>query len=59
MPTPNRSFIDTNVLLYAVDRSDPKRRQEARSLLKELVKSGLGVLSAQVAQEFYVIATKN
>lgn len=58
MPTPARTFIDSNILLYAVDRADPKRRQKARSILKELIKTGKGVVSTQVAQEFYVISTK-
>jgi predicted nucleic acid-binding protein len=58
MPTDVRTFIDSNILLYAIDRRDRVRRQKARSILRELIKSGLGVVSTQVAQEFYVIATK-
>lgn len=58
MPTAVKQFIDSNVLLYAVDRADPARRQKARAVIKSLVKSGLGVVSTQVAQEFFVIATK-
>ena len=57
MPT-GKSFIDSNILLYAVDRADPQRRQKARTLVRELIKSGMGVTSTQVAQEFFVIATK-
>jgi len=58
MLTQNRVFIDSNIFIYAVDKADPKRRQKARSLIKEIVKSGNGVVSTQVAQEFFVIATK-
>ena len=58
MRTNVRTFIDSNILLYAIDRRDRIRRQKARSILRELIKSGLGVVSTQVAQEFYVIATK-
>jgi len=58
MLTDVRTFIDSNILLYAIDRHDRVRRLKARSILKELIKSGLGVVSTQVAQEFYVIATK-
>jgi predicted nucleic acid-binding protein len=58
MHTDVRTFIDSNILLYAIDRRDRVRRQKARSIIKELIKSGLGVVSTQVAQEFYVIATK-
>ena len=53
-----RTFLDSNILLYAVDKADPSRRQTARTVLKDLVKSGLGLVSTQVAQEFFVIATK-
>lgn len=58
MHTSVRTFIDSNILLYAVDRHDRARRQKARTVIKDLIKSGLGVVSTQVAQEFYVIATK-
>ena len=58
MPITARTFVDSNIILYAVDRHDPSRRQKARSLLKELIRTGKGVVSTQVAQEFYVIATK-
>lgn len=58
MPIPSKTFIDSNIILYAVDRADHARRQKARAVLKELIKSGKGVVSTQVAQEFYVIATK-
>lgn len=58
MRTDVRTFIDSNILLYAIDRSDRVRRQKARSILRDLIRSGLGVVSTQVAQEFYVIATK-
>lgn len=58
MPITARTFIDSNIILYAVDRNDTARRQKARFLLKELIRTGKGVVSTQVAQEFYVIATK-
>ena len=54
----NQTFIDTNILLYSVDPSDPKKRNKARLALKKLLDAGDGVISAQVAQEFFVIATK-
>jgi len=58
MPIQGKSFLDSNILLYAVDKSNPSKRQRARAVLKELIKSGNGVVSTQVAQEFFVIATK-
>jgi predicted nucleic acid-binding protein len=47
-------FVDTNVLVYAVDLADPRKQRAAQSWLKELWKNKLGRLSFQVLQEFYV-----
>lgn len=47
-------FVDTNVLLYAVDEADPKRQALARAWRSELWKRRLGRVSFQVLQEFYV-----
>lgn len=47
-------FVDTNVLVYAVDLADPRKQRAARSWLDELWKNKLGRLSFQVLQEFYV-----
>ena len=48
-----RAFVDTNVLVYAVDRADPRRRGIARDVLREGADEGL-VVSAQVLAEFLV-----
>lgn len=47
-------FVDTNVVLYGYDASDPARHERARTLLAELGRSRTGALSVQVLQEFYV-----
>jgi predicted nucleic acid-binding protein len=52
-----RAFIDTNVLVYAVDDADPAKRDRARALL-ENAGPGDFVLSTQVLSEFYVVATR-
>ena len=49
-----RQFVDTNVLVYAHDRSAGQKRVEAQNLLRDLWQSGLGCLSIQVLQEYYV-----
>ena len=49
-------FVDTNVLIYAVDYSDPKKQQAARLWRDTLWKSRMGRISFQVLQEFYVQA---
>ena len=51
-------FVDTNVLIYAVDRGDLKKQQAARAWRSELWKSHRGRISFQVLQEFYVNVTR-
>jgi predicted nucleic acid-binding protein len=53
-----REFVDTNVLIYAFDRTAGKKREAAVSLLARLWSDQIGCLSLQVLQEFYVTATK-
>ena len=45
-------FVDSNVLLYAVDEADRKKREVAREWRAELWKSRRGRLSFQVLGEF-------
>jgi len=52
------TFVDTNVLLYAQDRRDDRRRGIAQAVLDELWAAGNGVLSTQVLQEFSNVATR-
>ena len=53
----DRSFLDTNVLVYALDESEPQKRDTARRLLGSS-DYGEFVLSAQILSEFYVVATR-
>ncbi len=53
-----RVFLDTNVLVDCADRHDPHRQQLCRAHLLALQKSGRAVISTQVLQEFYVVATR-
>ena len=53
-----RSFIDTNVLVYAQASDVPGKQRAALDLLKELYEQGLGVLSTQVLQEYCNVALK-
>ena len=52
------TFVDTNVLVYAHDRSETRKQPLAQALLEELWASRTGALSMQVLQEFYVVATR-
>jgi len=47
-----RSFVDTNILVYAQDRSAGGKRELAKNLLDRLWETRSGVLSTQVLQEF-------
>ena len=53
-----RSFIDTNVLVYAEASDAPLKQRAALALLKVLYEEGLGVLSTQVLQEYCNVALK-
>jgi predicted nucleic acid-binding protein len=53
-----RSFIDTNILIYAEAGDLPAKQQAALALLKELYESASGVLSTQVLQEYCNVALK-
>jgi predicted nucleic acid-binding protein len=54
----SKIFIDTNLLVYSIDKHDPDKRQKCRNLLLSLTGDKKGVISTQVMQEFYVAATK-
>jgi predicted nucleic acid-binding protein len=53
-----RVFVDTNVLVYADDEDAGAKRERARTVLAELIPAGRAVISTQVLQEFFVIATR-
>jgi predicted nucleic acid-binding protein len=50
----DKCFVDTNILVYAHDRSAGVKHQRAQMLLEQLWDSGQGVLSTQVLQELCV-----
>lgn len=45
-------FIDTNVLIYTFDQSDPVKKEKAIRLVGEALEEGSGIVSFQVVQEF-------
>lgn len=51
---PDKYFVDTNVLLYAHDRSAGLKHERACQLIEQLWISGQGVLSTQVLQELCI-----
>lgn len=53
-----RSFIDTNILVYADTSDVPVKQRLALALLKQLYQDKSGVLSTQVLQEYCNVAIK-
>lgn len=53
----DRSFVDTNVWVYAVDRSDVAKQSRAHAVLQPTRDTDL-VISAQVLGEFFSVVTR-
>ena len=47
-----RYVVDTNVLVYALDRREPEKRERAREVLRRVGGAGTAALPAQVLSEF-------
>lgn len=50
-------FVDTNVLVYADDDRDARKRDVARALLRRLIVERNGKLSLQVLHEYFAAST--
>jgi predicted nucleic acid-binding protein len=50
-------FVDTNVLVYSRDTSEPEKHQQSMAWMTHLWKTRIGRLSFQVIQEFYSTVT--
>ena len=50
-------FVDTNVLVYTRDASQPDKQTRAAEWISHLWKTGNGRLSLQVLTEFYAVVT--
>ena len=49
-------FLDTNILIYAVDSRDPAKQDKAIDILDRCMRNGMGVISTQVMQEYASVA---
>ena len=54
----DRTFIDTNILVYAYDTHEPLKHERAQAILKRGIEAEIAVLSAQVLSEFFTVVTK-
>lgn len=53
-----KTFVDSNILIYAFDVDSGVRHDRAKHVLKELWNEKSGAVSMQVLQEFYNIVTR-
>lgn len=53
-----RVFVDTNVLVYAYDRSEPEKQKRALEVLDHLAIYRIGIISTQILAEFFVSVTR-
>ena len=53
-----KTFIDTNVIVYANDRADIAKQDRAVTVVSSLIESGNGVISTQVLMEYAAVATR-
>jgi len=51
-------FIDTNLLVYTVDKGNPAKAIRASRVIDAVVRTASPVISTQVLQEFYYASTK-
>ncbi len=52
-----RVFVDTNIWVYAVDGSEPDKRERARSIIAPRQDAHIAI-SSQVLSEFYTVVTR-
>jgi predicted nucleic acid-binding protein len=53
-----KTFVDTNVLVYAYDERDGYKQETAKRILHYLRQERSGAVSMQVLQEFYSTVTR-
>ena len=54
----DKIFVDTNILVYSRDTTEPEKQQQAMAWMAKLWTSRTGRLSYQVLQEFYATVTQ-
>jgi predicted nucleic acid-binding protein len=54
----DKIFLDTNIVVYAHDSSDPAKQARAQEILRDGMISGRMCVSAQVLGELFVVLTR-
>jgi predicted nucleic acid-binding protein len=52
-----RYFIDTNIFVYSFDSDQPIKKERSLALIQDSLRTGMGMISTQVIQEFLNVAT--
>ncbi len=52
----DRVFLDTNIFVYTFDTKAPAKAATAAALIAEALRTGTGLVSFQVVQEFFNVA---
>jgi predicted nucleic acid-binding protein len=53
-----RFFLDTNIFVCTFDASAPAKAAKAITLVRDAIKTRIGVISCQVVQEFFNVAMR-
>ena len=53
-----RSFLDSNILVYTDDSRNPNKQNQAENLVERVLLHRSGVISIQVMQEYFSVATR-
>ncbi len=51
-------FLDTDVFVYSFDQSSAQKQATAQDLIREALRTQLGIISTQVVQEFLSTALR-
>ncbi|WP_041396109.1 PIN domain-containing protein [Gracilinema caldarium] len=54
----SKIFIDTNILVYTLDKNDKIKNERARAIVQKIIDAHYPVISTQVINEFFIVATK-
>lgn len=53
-----KAFFDTNILVYSMDRGEPRKRDMAQAVMHRHMADGSLVVSTQVMLEFFKVMTR-
>lgn len=53
-----RYFLDTNIFVYVFDDKSPAKAKKATELIRRAARTGEGIVSYQVVQEFFNVALR-